>query len=153
MAAARCCMPQLESVSCAGPGYSAFCAGNAFAFDELSGIATFEGHVLFSLDVKTGDLQMQPEESLTKALDAIDVHAVRRKINLQCTILGHYEWLPAGQGPVLTHRLGVELRDQTCWAKKRLSFARRHHKGAKSESDCRSLCRTLDCQECANIEK
>ena len=39
-------IPPQTKVSCAGPGYSAFCAGNAFAFDELSGIATFEGHLL-----------------------------------------------------------------------------------------------------------
>lgn len=110
-------------------------------FDELTGVATWEGHEIFALDVKTGDLQMQPEQSLIKTLDATDVDAVRRKINLQCTIFGHYEWLPAGQGPVLTHSLQLELRDQTCWAKKRLSFAHRYHKGSRSKNDCRSLCR------------
>ena len=30
------------------------------------------GHVIFALDVKTGGLQMQPEDSLTKTLDATD---------------------------------------------------------------------------------
>eukprot|EP00435_Cladocopium_sp_Y103_P042739 s1807_g11.t2 len=122
--------------------YSASCAGGAFAFDELTGVATWEGHEIFALDVKTGDLQVQPEHSLTKTLDATDVDAVRRKINLQCTIFGHYEWLPAGQGPVLTHSLQLEFRDQTCWAKKKLSFAHRHHKGSRSKNDCRSLCRS-----------
>ena len=38
---------------------------------------------------------------------------VRRKISLSCTVFGHYEWQPAGQGPVLTHRLSLELRDGT----------------------------------------
>ena len=32
---------------------------------------------------------------------------------------------------------------RTCWAKKRLSFAHRYHKGSRSKNDCRSLCRTL----------
>ena len=125
--------------------FSAHCAGAEFAFDIMSGLATWEGHQIFTLDVSNGDLQLNPEESLTKSLDALAVHtAVRRTISLKCTIFGHYEWVPAGAGPVLTHRLSIELRDQTCWAQRTQSFANRvlqDLQGHQSEDACRSLCR------------
>ncbi|CAE7457781.1 unnamed protein product [Symbiodinium natans] len=42
--------------------FSADCKGSAFTFDVLSGIATWEGHQIFSLNTATGDLQLSPEE-------------------------------------------------------------------------------------------
>lgn len=122
--------------------FSADCSGASFGFDVLSGIATWEGHQIFSLDIFTGDLQLNPEESLTKSLDSSSAASVRRAISTSCTIFGHYEWAPASPGPVVTHRLSMEFRDHTCWASRTLDFARRADKGAKSSSDCRTQCRS-----------
>ncbi|CAE7197775.1 unnamed protein product, partial [Symbiodinium natans] len=122
--------------------FSASCTGADFVFDVLTGLATWEGHQIFLLDVANGDLQLSPEESLTRALDRTGDSAVRRSIGLQCTIFGHYEWAPMGHGSVITHRLSMELRDHTCWAQQVRSFSSRIDKGQQSENACRSLCRS-----------
>ncbi|CAE7038706.1 unnamed protein product, partial [Symbiodinium sp. KB8] len=122
--------------------FSADCSGSNFVFDVLSGIATWDGHQIFSLDIFTGDLQLNPEESLTKSLDSSSATSVRRTISTSCTIFGHYEWAPASPGPVVTHRLSMEFRDHTCWASRTLDFASRADKGAKSSTDCRTQCRS-----------
>eukprot|EP00439_Symbiodinium_sp_Y106_P014738 s3506_g2.t1 len=121
--------------------FSASCAGSAFAFDVLSGVATWDGHQIFTLDAE-GGLQLSPEESLTKSLDSAQDGPVRRTVGpLQCTIFGHYEWSSARQGGVVSHRLTMEFRDHTCWAKTQQSFGSRIDKGHASESACRSKCR------------
>ncbi|CAE7276575.1 unnamed protein product [Symbiodinium natans] len=120
--------------------FSADCSGSAFTFDVLSGLATWEGHQIFSLDTTTGDLQLSPEESLTKTLDSVSSGSARRAVSTSCTIFGHYEWAPTGDGPTLTHRLNMEFRDHTCWAYRSLSFARRATKSGTSA--CRTQCRS-----------
>jgi len=121
--------------------FSADCTGSDFSFDVLTGIATWEGHQIFSLNTASGDLQLNPEESLTKTLDSFDASSTtRRKISTSCTIFGHYEWSPTGQGPVLTHRLSMEFRDHTCWAERKLSFAHRATKAGNP--NCRAQCRS-----------
>ncbi|CAE7770459.1 ath, partial [Symbiodinium sp. CCMP2592] len=121
--------------------FSASCAGPAFAFDVLSGVATWDGHQIFTLDAE-GGLQLSPEESLTQSLDSSQDGPVRRTVGpLQCTIFGHYEWSSARQGGIVSHRLTMEFRDHTCWAKTQQSFGSRIDKGHASESACRSKCR------------
>ncbi|CAE7214501.1 unnamed protein product, partial [Symbiodinium natans] len=109
--------------------YSANCSGTGFAFDVLTGLATWEGHQIFQLDIVNGDFQLNPEESLTRSLDHTGDSATRRSIGpLACTIFKHFEYPPLGRGIALHHQLQIELRDHTCWAKKVQSFASRTDK-------------------------
>ena len=138
--------------------FSASCASQSssgkpeFVFDNLAGIATWKGHSIFTLNVGTGELQLKPAISLTKVFDAMDQTGIRRKIDLQCTIFGHYEWTSSFPGPVLTHRVRLQIRDSTCWMKAKLSFAEAHTQtvtGSDTLSACRQLCR--DTAFCAHF--
>ena len=143
--------------------YSAFCYDDAdplndpkYACDTLTGVATYEGHRIFELDVKNGDLRISPEESMTRVMDALNSDQTRRTIDMDCVFYGHYEWSPVEQGAIITTSIKIQLRDSMCWASKKRAFTEFvlkyddfYYKKygslpsvAKWHEDCRSLCRS-----------
>lgn len=94
----------------------------------------------FLMAMPMPDIKCHKENVLPQALPRELVREkyfgeMMRNVGCYCFAMFCNIWLEKGN-----HH---EKHLRTCWAKKRLSFAHRYHKGSRSKNDCRSLCRTL----------
>ncbi|CAE7443578.1 unnamed protein product [Symbiodinium sp. CCMP2592] len=138
---------------------------SVFAFDTITGLATFEGHRIFSLDVATGEsapgdrsmavnehrihfaAQYISELSLDLNLEHTFARSQQKAKKMTCNIYGHYEWTLSGQRAVLAHSIqNLSIRDHTCWAIRKVGFAkykkiRAVGKGPRGMVACMNHCR------------
>ncbi|CAK9022469.1 unnamed protein product [Durusdinium trenchii] len=114
------------------------------SFDVLTGAGTYQGLLLFHLDVSTGYFRLEPSPAL---VDVLADFTTRAELALTITVFAHYEWPALATGPVKQMELMLSIRDSTCWVTQELSFSARQTLGsADSEGACKKLCRSdLQC--------
>eukprot|EP00928_Gymnodinium_smaydae_P042994 TRINITY_DN288_c1_g1_i4.p1 TRINITY_DN288_c1_g1~~TRINITY_DN288_c1_g1_i4.p1 ORF type:complete len:2624 (-),score=354.57 TRINITY_DN288_c1_g1_i4:129-7931(-) len=106
--------------------FSAHCQSQQsinFAFDTLTGVATVNGHIAFTLD-DHGTLHVTPSKGLEKTIDdVVDDGVLRKRITLTCRIYGHYSsWSFLDPGIVKSPKVSIQLRDNACWVQRTANF-------------------------------
>eukprot|EP00931_Biecheleriopsis_adriatica_P060751 TRINITY_DN36495_c0_g1_i1.p1 TRINITY_DN36495_c0_g1~~TRINITY_DN36495_c0_g1_i1.p1 ORF type:complete len:2641 (-),score=486.46 TRINITY_DN36495_c0_g1_i1:92-6985(-) len=134
--------------------YSVACAshttGTHFAYDTITGMATVNDHLAFTLDPASGTLHVTPTQALEDVMDGLD-QGSRRKISLKCKVYGHYGEQQPDLQPLRaeSQELSLELRDDICWVERTANFAGIHSSTSMSSlKDCLQACRdTPDCTD------
>jgi len=122
--------------------FSADCRHTGFNFDTLTGIATVDGHLAFTVDVQTGKIQVQPSVHLLPSLWDVKPNLNRRNIVMPCRLYGHYEWRPFSEiSTLLQTPITIDMREDSCWSTTRGSFANQTRVHVGVLRSCRHACR------------
>ncbi|CAE7037210.1 unnamed protein product [Symbiodinium sp. CCMP2592] len=136
--------------------FSATCSSNftngsmEIEFDDLTGLATVAGYVVFQLNTATGAVQVSPEVNLSHIFDVESTagKAVPRRgrLDVSCIILGHFEWQVGIPQIPIQGSFHISVQDSTCW-KRALdtghgwSLARSLGGSSLGHGECRRNCR------------